>query len=70
VLRGAAVFRGLTSADGRCDVGDPRAFGREDWGATREASLALIGERCRLYSGRRRVKGQGARQGEGRVRVR
>ena len=64
MLHGAAIFRGFV--DGRCDVGDLRVFfcSGEDWGATRGASLVLLGEMCRPCGNRggsQRVEGEASK---------
>ena len=40
VLRGTTGFSRL--GIGRCDVGDPRVFGREDWCATSKTALTFL----------------------------
>ena len=57
MLRGAAVFRAIDV--GRCDVGDPRVIGREDWGVM---SLVLLEGKCRSCGNEGRRLGLEARR--------
>jgi len=64
------VSSGLLCLDvGRCDVGDPRVFGRKDWGAASK-EIWLRMERCRSRDdggGKQRVEGEASKARRERV---